>query len=41
MLLLGVVNFRHYFYMTLQMQKWVLSLVNIEGQYTCMHFKRA
>ena len=27
--------------MTLRMQKSVLSLVNIDGQYTCMHFKRA
>ena len=27
--------------MTLRMQKSVLSLVNIEGQYTCMHIKRA
>ena len=27
--------------MTLRMQKNMLNLVNIEGQNTCMHFKRA
>ena len=37
----GVVILASFSYMTLRMQKSVLRLVNIEGQYTCMHFKRA
>ena len=37
----GQVIFSHFFNMILWMQKTVLSFVNIEGQYTCMHFKRA
>ena len=37
----GVVILAIFSYITLGMQKSVLSLVNIEGQYTCMLFTRA
>jgi len=38
----SVVMFNH-FYMTLQMQKYVLNVINIDGQHIvlCLHFKRA
>ena len=39
--IVGVVNFSDFSYMTLQMQKNLLNVVSIDGQCTCMHFKRA